>query len=206
LRIGSLPHERLRAIDLELGRATLALEDLASVRAARAIDGDLLAWPIREERVDVTELLADSIEAWRAVAASRGVQLRWRRPDHEAAVVGERLRLAQALGNLIANAIEHGGGVVDVNARSEDAGVRIEVVDGGPGLPAPVTDLARRHRRGRGRLREAVQGRGRGLSIAGAIAVAHGGRLSAAACDRGARLVLELPLAAAEQLSAPAGS
>ncbi len=205
LRLGSLPHARLRAIDLELGRATLALEDLASVQVARAISGAASSGLLtREEEVEVTELLADSIEAWNAVAARCGVQLRLRRPEGQVVVMGERLRLAQALANLLANAIEHGGGVVEVNARVEGEAVKIEVVDGGPGLPAPVTDLARRHLRGRPALHDAVRGRGRGLSITGAIAVAHGGRLSAAPSDRGARLVLELPLAAAEQLSAPA--
>ena len=63
---------------------------------------------------------------------------------------------------------------------------RIEVTDTGPGLPAPISELARRAQGGRGR-------RGRGLAIATAIAVEHGGRLSAAPSVRGARLVLELP-------------
>ena len=51
--------------------------------------------------------------------------------------------------------------------------MRIEVDDEGPGLPAPVGDLTRRPRAGRGR-------RGRGLAIAADIADRHGGRLVAA--------------------------
>jgi signal transduction histidine kinase len=108
-----------------------------------------------------------------------------------ARVWGERLRLAQATGNLIANAIEHGGGEINVRG-GRDSGrsiVRIEVLDAGPGLPAPVADLARRPRGGRGT-------RGRGLAIAATIARDHGGRLAAAPSERGARLVLELPAAA----------
>jgi signal transduction histidine kinase len=66
--------------------------------------------------------------------------------------------------------------------------VRIEVIDGGPGLPATVAELARRPRGGRG-------SRGRGLAIAAAIARRHGGRLAAAPSERGARLVLDLPAA-----------
>jgi len=65
--------------------------------------------------------------------------------------------------------------------------VRIEVRDDGPGLPAPVADLARRPRAGRGE-------RGRGLAIAADIAARHGGRLSAAPSPHGACLALELPL------------
>jgi signal transduction histidine kinase len=63
---------------------------------------------------------------------------------------------------------------------------RIEVVDTGPGLPAPVEELTRRRRAGRG-------ARGRGLAIAAAVAASHGGRLAAEPSRRGARLVLELP-------------
>ena len=127
------------------------------------------------QEVDVAELLTDSVEAWRAPAAARGVALALEWSGRPARVWGERLRLAQATGNLIANAIEHGGGAISVRGSlaPEHHRVRIEVVDAGPGLPAPVADLARRPRGGRG-------ARGRGLAIAATIAHDHGGRLAAA--------------------------
>jgi signal transduction histidine kinase len=74
-----------------------------------------------------------------------------------------------------------------VSCRIDAARVLIEVVDGGVGLPAPVAELTRRARGGRGT-------RGRGLAIAAAIAADHGGRLASAPSERGARLVFELPL------------
>jgi signal transduction histidine kinase len=77
-----------------------------------------------------------------------------------------------------------------VRARAAGANVRIEVIDGGTGLPAPVDQLVGRARGGRGT-------RGRGLAIAAAVAAAHGGRLGVAPSDRGARLVLDLPGAVA---------
>jgi signal transduction histidine kinase len=159
------------------------------------------------EHVDVQALLSDSVEAWRASAAACGVELRMRWSGGEAAVAGQRLRLAQATGNLIANAIEHGGGPVEVRGRAEQSGVRIEVADGGPGLAAPVPELARRGRslRGRWSRTSAIRGRGHGLAIAGAVAAAHGGRLASAPSDRGAKLVLELPAATPAQLTAPVG-
>jgi signal transduction histidine kinase len=184
VRLGELSPAQLRALDLELGRASLALDDLAAV-GMRARNGR-----VRQE-VDIAELLTDSVEAWRAAAAKRGVALALEWSGAAARVWGERLRLAQATGNLIANAIEHGGGEIRVRGSlaHERACVRIEVVDAGPGLPAPVADLARRPRGGRGT-------RGRGLAIAATIARDHGGRLAAAPCERGARLVLELPAVA----------
>ena len=102
----------------------------------------------------------------------------------------DRLRIAQALANLVANAVEHGGGEVRVRARAAAVSARVEVTDGGAGLPAPLADLvaAARGRRDR---------RGHGLALAAVIARRHGGRLVTAPSPRGARLVLELPLAAA---------
>ncbi len=189
-RTGELLPARLRAIDLELGRAVLALDDLETARM-----GGIGSWR-PPEAVDLSQLVCDSVEAWHPSAAARGVELRAPRSGSSPVVWGDRLRLAQATGNLIANAIEHGGGVVEVCGRLVDVRgsggrrhARIEVTDTGPGLPSSVAELARQAQRGRGR-------RGRGLAIASAIAADHGGRLSAAPSVRGARLVLELPAVA----------
>jgi len=182
-RVGELSPARMRAIDLELEQATLALDDLTETREQPC---ELRAC----EQVDIRALLADSVEGWRPRAGVGRAELRLRWSGGPARVWGDRLRLAQATGNLIANAIEHGGGVVEVRGRAAGIGARIEVIDDGPGLPAPVAALARRAHGGRGT-------RGRGLAIAAAVAEAHGGRLAAAPTERGARLVLELPVAPA---------
>jgi signal transduction histidine kinase len=189
VRFRQLPRHRFRAI---------ALEDLAAARAARrgcGVDGR----GVDAERVDLGELVADSVEAWRAYAATRGVCLQLVRPDHALLVTGERLRLAQAVGNLLANAIEHGGGEVVVSLRAESLVVRFEIVDEGPGLPAPIDRLCER-RAGRRRSGE----HGHGLGVVSAVAAAQGGRLASAPSDRGARLVLEFPRAGlhADELSA----
>jgi len=185
-RTGELSPARLRAIDLELGRAALALEDLDTTRTRRRG-----TWR-PPEPVDLEQLVSDSVEAWRGAAAARGVSLCASWSGRPARVWGDRLRLAQATGNLIANAIEHGGGFVSVQGWCAGAGqARIEVADTGPGLPAPVAELARRAHGGRGV-------RGRGLAIACVVAERHGGRLAAAPSERGARLVLELPAVVAE--------
>lgn len=192
-RQGTLSPACVRAIDLELGRAALALEDLEGGGGGTSRQG-------YAERVDVGQLLADSVEAWRPSAAARGLGLRlqWCGPD--TLVHGDRLRLAQATGNLIANAIEHGGGDVEVRGRPGPEGVRIEVLDAGPGLGAPVAELIRRSESSRRHPRGRASGcrRGRGLRIAHGIAIAHGGRLAAAPSERGAKLVLQLPTSGAE--------
>jgi DNA-binding response OmpR family regulator len=178
-RRGDAPPERLGAIDLELKRAGVALDDLAAARRGRRA-------PDRDEPVDVADLLAYQAATWRIVAGVFGCRLELVEPERGAIVRGDRLRLAQAVGNLVANALEHGTGRVELVARAMGDRVRIEVADEGPGLPAPVGDLTRRPRAGRGR-------RGRGLAIAADIADRHGGRLVAAPSARGARVALELP-------------
>jgi signal transduction histidine kinase len=179
-RLGGLAGPRLRALELELERATLALDDFAASGRSSV--------PPSVDQVDVASLLADCVEAWRPAALARGgdVELSW--PERAACVQGDRLRLAQALDNLIANAIEHGGGTVEVRGRMIADLIRVEVRDSGPGIPVPLADLIRRARRGRG-------WRGRGLAIAASIANEHGGRLRAAPSQCGARLLIELPLA-----------
>ena len=171
------PCARVEAIGLELRRASLALDELSGARRRS------VAAP-----VDVGALLSGAAHAWRALATEHGVGLEVELGG--GLVVGDRLRLAQACANLVANAIEHGsagpGALVRVRSSAVDGRVRVEVQDSGPGLPAPVEALvaAARGRRSR---------RGHGLAIAAAVAERHGGRLTSLPAARGARLVLDLP-------------
>ena len=180
---------RLRAIEFELERAAMALDDLGSARAVRQQRNQL-------GEVDLAALLRDCVEALTPAAKGHGAELELRLPAVLPAVHGDRLRLAQAVDNLISNAVEHGGGLIEVAARIHGPCIRVEVTDGGPGLPATVADLCRRARRGRG-------SRGRGLAIAAAIAADHGGRLACGPSDRGARLLLELPLPTVSRAGEP---
>ena len=174
----------VEAVDLELRRASLALEDLAaSPRGVRATE--------RVEVLDVGDLIVAASDTWRALAHAHGADLIVEPGRAPALVHGDRVRLAQACGNLVANAVEHGGAPVHVRVRSDASRVRVEVSDGGPGLADPVADLVAASRRG------GHGPRGHGLAVAAAIAQRHGGRLSAGPSAAGACLVVELPAAGA---------
>jgi len=182
--------ERAAALELELRRAALALDDLtAAARGRRAGE--------RPELVDVGALLDDAAEAWRPLARAFGAELEVEPVRGRALVRADPVRLAQACGNLVANAVEHGGSPVRVRGRVLPGRVRVEVQDAGPGLPRPVRELVERSGHRRRRLARAQPGlaRGRGLSIAAGIAARQGGRLATAPSAHGARLVLELPSA-----------
>lgn len=173
------PSARLAALDVELRRAGMALDDLAAARSGRTVAR-------RDEPVEVGELVEELLASWHVVARAFGSDLRVGATPAGVRVRGDRVRLAQALSNLVANALEHGAGPVHLAVQRRPGAVRVEVADRGPGLPAPVGDLTRRRRAGRGR-------RGRGLAIADQIARSHGGRISTAPTDVGARVALELP-------------
>lgn len=175
------PPERIAGLELELRRAGLALDDFAASRSGKRIAD-------RDEPVEVAELLEEQVASWRVVAAVFDSILVLGHVEAGAMVRGDRLRLAQAVSNLVANALEHAPGRVELTARCVgQRDVRIEVIDEGPGLPAPVSDLTRRARAGRGR-------RGRGLAIAAEIAARHGGRVVDGSKERGSRIGIELPV------------
>jgi signal transduction histidine kinase len=110
----------------------------------------------------------------------------------------DRDRLAQALRNLMRNAVEHTqpGGAIELGAAARpDGRVRIWVDDDGPGIPAEERDRVfdRFHRADPARARSAG-GTGLGLAIVRAIVDAQGGNVWAGDSPLGgARVVIELP-------------
>src|SRR4051812_22025661 len=178
-------------VELQLRGAGRALDDLGAARRGRRA-AELV------EPVEAGELLDGVRASWGPIAAGLGRRLEVEDLTAPCFVRADRLRLAQAVGNLVANALEHGAGPVAVRAREVTGLLRIDVEDAGGGLPAPVDALAALARGGRGR-------RGRGLAIASEVARRCGGRLAAAPASRGARLVLELPLLGSAPASRSAG-
>jgi two-component system sensor histidine kinase KdpD len=91
----------------------------------------------------------------------------------------------QLLVNLVENAAKHtpSGSAIEVHARREGKAALIEVGDRGPGLPdGPPEQVFEKFFRGRG---AKAGGVGLGLTVCRAIAIAHGGRIEAAARDGG---------------------
>ena len=111
-----------------------------------------------------------------------------------AVVDGDPVALSQALDNLIVNAIEHGGPMVEVAARRNGQRLTITVTDSGTvGPPAarresPAELFARLSGRGR---------RGLGLSVVRRVAASHRGSFDLRRSERGAVATLEFPVAPA---------
>jgi signal transduction histidine kinase len=130
--------------------------------------------------------------AWRAEQAGRQLDV-----DGPAGLTfsGDRLRLEQALGNLVENALRHGGGAIRVEARDLGARVELSVRDEGPGFPAAFVDRAFDRFSRAAVARSGGGGAGLGLAIVDVIARAHGGTASVANGDSGRTEVsLDLPV------------
>jgi two-component system sensor histidine kinase MprB len=111
-------------------------------------------------------------------------------------VSGVPSRLHRAVGNLLDNAVKHGGDSpveVAVRARTAGDGAEVSVRDHGPGIaPDDLPHVFDRFYRATGA--RGLPGAGLGLAIVRQVAEAHGGSVRAEAPDGGgARLVLSLP-------------
>lgn len=158
----------LRSAADETERLSQLAEDLLVI--ARSDQGRL---PIKRERTNLADLLERVRVRFARRAQEAGRTIVIEAPDGATADV-DPLRVEQALGNLLDNALRHGGGEVSLRASLNGDGLRLEVSDHGSGFPPEFADRAfeRFTRADEGRT---GGGTGLGLAIAHAIAAAHGG-------------------------------
>ena len=148
---------------------------------------------LARERVEAAALVTSAVAALEVQAQEAGVRLDVVTGGLPA-VRGDADRLAQLFTNLIDNAVKHsprGAAVAVRGSREEDHAV-VRVRDAGSGLPGGAqTRLFRRFYRGDNAQQS---GAGLGLAIAQAIAVAHGGAITARNVDEGgAEFTVRLP-------------
>jgi two-component system OmpR family sensor kinase len=183
--------ETVRSAALETERLARLAEDLLVL--ARADRGRL---PVRREPVMVGEIVDSVVEAYAARATESGVAVEVRVPDNLRATL-DPLRIRQALGNLLDNALGHtvGGGRVRIEAAAHDGGVSFEVTDTGEGFPSAFLPQAfEPFTRPDASRTRADGGAGLGLAIVRAVAEAHGGAAEARnRPEGGASVILRIP-------------
>ncbi|MGO9424512.1 MAG: sensor histidine kinase [Steroidobacteraceae bacterium] len=146
---------------------------------------------VAREPVDLSELVESMVELYAPVSEERGIRLR-------SAVVsgvqvqGNRQLLAQALANLLDNAIKFtpDGGHIRVVLQSQGVGPEVIIEDSGPGIPADKREVVLGRRV---RLDEARKfpGSGLGLSLVAAVTKLHGARLTLDDAGPGLRVSLK---------------
>ncbi len=170
---GSGPmHDRVAGIVDQVDRLRRLRSDLLDASAIEAGRLSMDTAPL-----DPTVLLADAHDQMMPLAAEKGIDLVVRFSSGLGPVCADRMRLLQALGNLIGNAIKFtpSGGRVTIECVPEEEGVRLSVADTGPGisrenLPRIFDSFWRQQD-------ENPHGAGLGLGIVRGIIEAHGGRI-----------------------------
>jgi phosphoserine phosphatase RsbU/P len=180
--------EAIRDLVAQMNRLRQDLLDIASIEA-----GHLSIEPRPQE---VRALLEAAVNAMRDRTEEKSIELEIEVPDVTPAVLADRDRVLQVLGNLLGNATKFTpeGGRVEVRAEEADGLVRITVRDSGVGIAAEhlphVFDRFWKMRSGN------PGGTGLGLAIARGIVEAHGGTIDVASePGRGTTLGFTLPIA-----------
>jgi signal transduction histidine kinase len=131
------------------------------------------------------------------VAEEAGTVLRFNRPKVATQLFGHRQLIAQAISNLVENAIRYGGRDSEITVSVDHRGPQVEiaVADRGPGIPeSRLAEAVRRF--GRLDLSRSEEGAGLGLALAKAIAHLHDGKLVLQDNAPGLFAALQLPIRA----------
>ncbi|MEQ7922706.1 ATP-binding protein [Xanthomonas sp. WHRI 1810A] len=138
------------------------------------------------------ELLGEMFEDYEAVAQEAGITLTL--SQHPVApLLGDREMLAEALMNLLDNALKFtpAGGRVALRLSGEGSATRIEVQDNGPGIAQAERESVL-NRFCRGEQGQGIAGAGLGLAIVAAVARTHHCTLRLEDAEPGLRVVLEM--------------
>ncbi len=154
-------------------------------------------------RVDLQEILRNSVETLQAAASARTIALTTQIDSAPMATIGDAARLQQIIWNLISNAIKFTppGGKIIVDMRRVDDRADITVTDTGIGIRSEsLPDLFERFRQSSPLTTRRHGGLGLGLSIAKYLTELHGGRIYAwsAGEGMGATFTVVLPLKSGE--------
>jgi signal transduction histidine kinase len=178
--------DAVRSSTGEVDRLAQLAEDLLLM--ARSDRGRI---PLQLERHDLADVAATVVNrfAWRAQEAGRPLESSI---ASGVEVVCDRLRIEQALSNLVDNALRHGDGRVRLSAVDAGELVELHVTDEGPGFSAEFLPRAF-ERFARADQARTSGGVGLGLPIVQMIAAAHGGSAHVAAGETGADAWVSLP-------------
>ena len=145
--------------------------------------------------LDVADLAANAVEFYAPAAELKNINLTFR-SDGSLPVSGDSILLAQAMSNLIDNALKYApvNGAIDVTVlKRADGRAEISVSDNGPGISdAEKSKVVERFYRGDAS--RGTPGVGLGLSLVQAVAKLHGSTLELSDRDPGLRVALTVAL------------
>jgi signal transduction histidine kinase len=193
--IALAPERRQQLLEMIGAQGTRLTQITEEVLLANRLDrGDLR---VDSERVDLTELVREAVEAMRErLPESLSLSMD---ANGAAAVLGDRGRIEQVLVNLIDNAIRYSpeGGKVIVTTAPSETGIRVEVADEGIGIPlAEQGSVFEKFYRGDPQHRAVPGGTGLGLYICRELVRRMGGTIGVRSRPgEGSTFFFELPRA-----------
>ena len=152
--------------------------------------------PLDLQTGSLSDLISDTIESFTEQAARQGVSLRGQVASGVDPFVMDIQKIGRVLDNLMKNALHYtpAGGFIEMSAIAIPQGVRVQVLDSGPGIPAAdLPNIFERFYRGEKSRSHGTGGAGLGLAIARGIVEAHAGSISAENTGQGARIIFTLP-------------
>jgi signal transduction histidine kinase len=152
--------------------------------------------------LDVADLAANAVEFYAPAAELKNIDLALR-SEGPVSVSGDPILLAQALSNLIDNALKYApvNGAIEVAVlRRNDGTAQISVSDNGPGIADSEKNKVV-ERFYRGDASRGTPGVGLGLSLVQAVAKLHGSALELADQNPGLRVALTMPLDSASAVA-----
>lgn len=216
--VGMISHELRTPVSSVLGHLELVRDDpltpdqeesvtVAERNAARLLSlvNELLftaqvaagGLPVRIADVDLRDVVTSALDSARPAARRAGVELVAVLPDAVPHLRGDAGRLAQAVDNLVSNAVKFTppDGSVIITVAEDGGDALVSVADTGAGIPADEMDrLFGRFFRTTTSIRDAVPGAGLGLNISRAIVTAHGGSISVQSTEGvGTTFTMRLP-------------
>jgi signal transduction histidine kinase/ActR/RegA family two-component response regulator len=198
-------HRAIDAAERQVLHQALLVDDL--LEASRVTRGEV---ELHCEALDLAELVEETVEGYRETLRHARLELDLELPDRPLPVQGDRLRLSQALANLLHNACKFTppGGRVTVRAcRAGDGRIELSVRDNGQGIsPEVLPHIFEVFTQADRSLDRAQGGLGVGLAVVKGLVEMHGGeaRATSAGLGQGTELTLLLPLDRSASQTAPA--
>ncbi|HEY4214697.1 MAG TPA: PAS domain S-box protein [Steroidobacteraceae bacterium] len=183
-----------QTIDRQSMQLTRLLDELLDVnRIARG------QFTIERELIDIREVMSRALESSRPLIDAHNHAIDTKVPDGPVTVMGDAVRLTQAIVNLLNNAAKYtpDGGKIDVTTTVRGAEAEIRIKDNGKGIERSqlekVFDLFVQIDP---QANDTMGGLGVGLALVRRIVELHGGSVQArsAGIGRGSELIMRLPL------------
>jgi PAS domain S-box-containing protein len=186
--------ETRRIIDMQVNHMGRLIDDLLDVSRLT-----LDKLELRKEELDLTDALADALNATRSAIVTRNLHLETIMPQQKLVLYGDRVRLTQVFANLLGNAAkytpEHGKIWVKVSRDADNAIVSVR--DNGVGITEEsLNHLFDLFYQAQPPLESIASGLGIGLTLARRLIELHGGSIEARSdgLGKGSEFIVYLPL------------